>query len=362
MARQNATNFTGGLQFPYATAATDLFKKEDVQTLALAVDQHDHTAGKGLSVAPAAGSITNAMLGPDVARDSWLVNGGFDIWQRGTSFTLGAGAAYGPDRWGVNGIGSATINLVKDTSNADSASGACCAATYTHVAGSQLNIQQTLTAAENPQLKGRVVSFSMRVRTAIAGMVRLGVYDGTVWNYSPYHNGNGAYQTLTVSNITLGAAAAAWYVGLWWDSAISGLAYLDNAMLVIGSQAANYVPLHPADDLARCLRYYQRWAPASASSIIATNYAYATTNANAPVPVQARFAVTPSATISAASDWGMSSGAGAVTACSSLTVGPHGGGAVLLAQGTTASGLVIGQAGVFATMNANAWFAAEANP
>jgi len=48
MARQNATNFSGGLQFPYATAATDLFKKEDVQTLALAVDQHDHSAGKGL--------------------------------------------------------------------------------------------------------------------------------------------------------------------------------------------------------------------------------------------------------------------------------------------------------------------------
>ena len=48
MARQNATNFTGPLQFPYATAAADLFKKEDVQTLALAVDQHDHSAGKGL--------------------------------------------------------------------------------------------------------------------------------------------------------------------------------------------------------------------------------------------------------------------------------------------------------------------------
>jgi hypothetical protein len=28
-------------------------------------------------------------------------------------------------------------------------------------------------------------------------------------------------------------------------------------MLVVGSQAANYVPLHPADDLARCLRYYE---------------------------------------------------------------------------------------------------------
>jgi hypothetical protein len=50
MARTVATNFTGGLQFPYATAAADIFKKEDVQTLALAVDQHDHGTGKGLAV------------------------------------------------------------------------------------------------------------------------------------------------------------------------------------------------------------------------------------------------------------------------------------------------------------------------
>jgi hypothetical protein len=48
MARTLATNFSGALQFPKADAATDLFKKEDVQQLALAVDQHNHTSGKGL--------------------------------------------------------------------------------------------------------------------------------------------------------------------------------------------------------------------------------------------------------------------------------------------------------------------------
>src|SRR6478736_5860550 len=60
MARTNATNFSGGLQFPYATAATDLFKKEDVQTLALAVDGHDHSAGKGLTLP--SGLITSTMI------------------------------------------------------------------------------------------------------------------------------------------------------------------------------------------------------------------------------------------------------------------------------------------------------------
>jgi hypothetical protein len=79
MARTNATNFSGALQFPYATAATDLFHKEDVQTLALAVDQHDHSSGKGLILATAAipaNSITSAMIvngtitGADIATNT----------------------------------------------------------------------------------------------------------------------------------------------------------------------------------------------------------------------------------------------------------------------------------------------------
>ena len=69
MARLNATNFGGALQFPYATAATDLFKKEDVQTLALAVDQHTHDGlGKGLGVSGTA--IKTAIDMPDWFRST----------------------------------------------------------------------------------------------------------------------------------------------------------------------------------------------------------------------------------------------------------------------------------------------------
>jgi hypothetical protein len=60
VSRQNATNFAGALQFPYANAPADLFKKEDLQVLAQAVDQHDHSSGKGLGLG--AGVITSAMI------------------------------------------------------------------------------------------------------------------------------------------------------------------------------------------------------------------------------------------------------------------------------------------------------------
>ena len=63
MARTNATNYAGALQFPKANAATDLFKKEDLQVLAEAVDQHDHSTGKGLALPPGSLSQTGLASG-----------------------------------------------------------------------------------------------------------------------------------------------------------------------------------------------------------------------------------------------------------------------------------------------------------
>jgi hypothetical protein len=78
MARTNATNFTAPLQFPYATAGTDIFKKEDVQTLAQAVDQHDHSAGKGLTVSVAgipAGAINGSQITDNTITSAKITDG-----------------------------------------------------------------------------------------------------------------------------------------------------------------------------------------------------------------------------------------------------------------------------------------------
>src|SRR5499427_10231655 len=77
MTRQNATNFTAPLQFPYATAGTDVFMKEDVQVLAQAVDQHNHTSGKGLPMAAGSipnGTITSAMIADGTIATADLAN------------------------------------------------------------------------------------------------------------------------------------------------------------------------------------------------------------------------------------------------------------------------------------------------
>ena len=264
------------------------------------------------------GIVTNAKLASDTARANLLTNGGFEIWQRGTSFTgVGAGNAYQSDRWNVNGTGSGTMAISRDTANADGGAGACCSVTYTHVAGASVDVQQPLSAAEYPQLKGRTVTLSARVKTSVANMVRCAVFDGNAWQYTARHTGDGTYQTLTVT-ATLSAAAAQWYVGAWWDNAISGLAYLDNFMLVVGSQAADYAPLHPADDLARCLRYYERLG-GTVTEFLGTGQATNTTQVGAiPIRWKVQKAVTPTVTFDDASQYGLTIASGAQSSATSI--------------------------------------------
>ncbi|MBO0884829.1 MAG: hypothetical protein J2P17_31760, partial [Mycobacterium sp.] len=169
------------------------------------------------------------------------------------------------DRWAINIAGTDTCSVSRDTTNVDSSSGACAAVTFTlGTGGGATAVLQGNFSDAIGELKGRTVSFSMRVRTSTANAARLAVnnyYASTShYTYSSFHSGNGTYQTLTVT-VTLDPTAT--LIQLLVYFAATCTAYLDNAMLVVGSQPANYVPLHPADDLARCLRYYQILSPPS---------------------------------------------------------------------------------------------------
>jgi len=303
VARTNATNFTGPLQFPYANAGTDIFKKEDVQTLAQAVDQHDHTTGKGLPMAAgsipngtitsamiadgtiqgadiatgaitttqiadgtiatadlANAAVTNAKLGTDTARLNLLTNGGFEIWQRGNGPFSGS-TQFTADRWQSQPGGGSTLSVSKDTTNQDAASQACAALTYTHSAFTTM-INPFAYANDGGliyQLRGKTISFSIRVRTSTPNAVRAGVFGSILGRVQgTLHTGDGTYQLLTTT-VTVPSNETNLQAEIQLNASCT--AYVDNAMLVVGSVAADYAPLHPADDLARCLRYYEVLLP-----------------------------------------------------------------------------------------------------
>ena len=396
MARTNATNFSGGLQFPYATAANDVFKKEDVQVLAQAVDQHTHAAGLGHQLAAGAipngtitsamivdgtiatadladgsvttakhadASVTNAKLGPDVARANQLTNGGFEIWQRGNGpFT--AGVQFAADRWTPQPVGTGTHSTTRDTANADGA-GACMAMVVSG-SSSTSNCMVVLQPTNLlPQVGGRTLSLSIRVKSAAAGSICSYWYDAVTGGGSSQFGTPVATTTsYTTFTFTFTPATNATALNVGVALLANTTYYLDNAMLVVGSQPCDYVPMHPADDLARCLRYYQRFGTSAGLSVgtpIAPGHVFTTTQAVG-ILSQTEKALTPTLTVSSVGHFCVvnnTSFQGPV--CTALTTyNPYSTSTGLLA--TVASGLVANQSGTIAVSTGGAWLALEANP
>jgi hypothetical protein len=278
VALNDATNYALTVQNDDATNQRALNVLNSSGTSMVRVDSAGVTLGAPLN--PTAGSIqtaaladqgvTNQKLGPDVARANLLTNGGFEIWSRGTAgFT--ATNTYSADRW-LSGLGAGSSFSVLQRSaaaNADVGSTYSLGFTYAHVAESY--ISQKLE--DFTGISSHTVTLSIRVLTSTANAVRpfLQLTGTGAGNYfGAYHTGTGVYQTLTLS-LAVPAGATAVVAGVAIDASCT--AYLDNACLAIGSVPANYVPLLPADDLARCLRYYELLGTSASNDLVAAGIA-----------------------------------------------------------------------------------------
>src|SRR5215472_11240200 len=334
-----------------------LVLKNDGTTL-LSAGCNGVTLGSPLTL-PTDLQIPNANLGPDVARANVLVNPGLEVWQRGAGPFTGTVNAYCADRWFSSVSGTDTVSVSQNTPNADSPSSSSCAAiTYTRGTGPGLQFLQAINQNDTWALHNRPVALSIRVKTTTANAIRPAISPdgGNTWTYGNYHSGSGNYETLTVTLTVTGNA----FVGLYITASCT--AYVDNASLVAGSQPANYVPLHPADDLARCKRYYQRWDSASnASMMYVGGMVYGANVFYVSVPTQAEMAVTPTITNSGPTGFqAYCAGAGnLVQSLGTYTADRR----VFTMNGSTSAGLTKGYAmNLAANNNTATWFAAESNP
>lgn len=247
--------------------------------------------------------LDNRQLGPDTARLNLLTNGGFEIWQRGNGPFTGSNIL-GPDMWTVFPAGTDTLSVARDTTNTDFANGSNVAAQCNFVlgngAGGTAFYQVARILPDSQGLRNRTVTFSVRVRTAQANAINARVNcDGTggVAVNSPAHPGDNTWRTLSVTTTVPVNATFVSYVLVFTANCT---AYVDNAMAVIGAQAADYTPLHPAEEISRCQRYYEIFEVASGNEIFTgTTYPSSGFISGGWFPFKQTKAVAPTATFQA---------------------------------------------------------------
>lgn len=87
-----------------------------------------------------------------------IINGDFDVWQRGTSFSANG---YGPDRWYLAGGGTFTVTL--QTTGVPLGATNVCRIAY-GASSSFCNIRQALESSQVNRLKGKMVTLGVMVR------------------------------------------------------------------------------------------------------------------------------------------------------------------------------------------------------
>ena len=237
--------------------------------------------------------VPNPELAADTARQNLLTNGGFEIWQRGAGpFT--ANGFYTADRWHINLAGTDTMSVQRSAVRASGRYAAQIAFTLGTGGGNTGFFTRIRPGDGLEDIQGRTVSLSMFVACNAPNAVRIGLSPpptGAV--LSGFHSGSGGYERMTVS-VVVPVNATDFYIGLYFNATAS-VTYVDDAMLVVGDVPTNFVPLHPADDLARCLRYYEVFGE-GAQAFAYQGYCLGSSAFSTPVFFKVRKAATPSAT------------------------------------------------------------------
>jgi hypothetical protein len=289
------------------------------------------TDDAGDMVVPAGGTTGQALVkasatdydttwaGPYALSPNYVINGGFDIWQRGTSFTPTAAAwTYTADRWDSgrqSGTSGATISR-----QASGLTGFEWALRYqrdsANTSTDALYLVQRLDSTTSRPLAGQTVTASFYARaganySAASSALNLFAYSGTgtdqggfpsTWTGTSTLVNNQAF-TLTTSwqrfQVSFAVGTSATQLGFLWQFNPVGTAgandwyEIDGVQVELGSVATPFrrAATTLQGELAACQRYYFRNTTAQTYGFFAgSGLAISTTVArfSVPFPVQMR--------------------------------------------------------------------------
>lgn len=134
-----------------------------------------------------------------MSKGNQALNGGFESWAAGTSFSNPSNGTSLADAWTLekSGTSLATADFARESTTKDTGTyGMKVTISGAGSSNSLLRVKQDIT--DYARFKGKTVTFGARVKVGTASKVRIFVTDGVTTQFSTYHTGSGSWETLTI--------------------------------------------------------------------------------------------------------------------------------------------------------------------
>ena len=284
------------------------------------------------------------------AGKNFLINGGFDIWQRGTSFVNPAGNSYTTDRWVIYPT-AATATVAQETSIVPT--GSRYAVKISQATNNATNyFSQAIETANAIRLAGQTITVSGLVAASTSTAVSITVNYSTSVDVAP----GGSWTAISATSGGSATPTSSTYVPISGVFAIPSTAkslfivfsatitagnsiYIANTQAEIGSVATNFSRAGGTlqGELAACCYYYERLVSDATYTAFGAGFYTTGSRLFVNVPYQ-RKRVAPLLAFSNVAGWWGSGSLGAATIATSYIGKTSAGLDVSVSGGSTSTG------------------------
>ena len=268
---------------------------------------------------PGTWQLSGVSVNENIAGKNFIINGGMDIWQRGTTgFTTNS--AYTADRW-VAGLNSGTFAVSQST---DVPTGFTYSLSLVGTTALNAQILTRIESANSTAFAGKTVTLSLWAKST-AGTSQLGYSNGYANSVNNFASQTGD----TNGTFTSGAPSGSWtkYSATFTPNALAANGYQiiiyragtdTSTTLITGVQleiAPQATPFSRAGgsiggELLLCQRYFQHYGNGIAYEYYGVGSNITGSYAMVSLPLKVKMRATPSVTYSAASTFQIVAGSG----------------------------------------------------